>query len=313
MPLPRPHHPGRPGRYRRDGPRGLCGGADDHLLTVHEEASAVQPVGPGAWPHTSGGAQGVRDPRTGRQAVDPGLAHLAADVDHDLGPGRRRRRALGRTLGSRVVVGRLVAPVGTVRRRLPYHLGRRHGLGAAGPEVLHGEDRRDDEQHRERGGAAPFHPAPRLQPHRHPLPQRMPGAFPPGGRVDAHGPHGAQTVRWPHTAHGTDSATRGIGDVRGVDGDRSGLCPPAFARLPLLGGRTLPRLAPRAGTFAEDGLRAETEVVRGHATASVPCPAGRAGAAAGAGAGAGTGCAAVAKPAVGGRFAAGAAGRVRCT
>ncbi|GAB2843746.1 hypothetical protein GCM10027074_07980 [Streptomyces deserti] len=44
--------------------------------------------------------------------------------------------------------------------------------------MLHGERRGDDEHHRQGEHAPPFQTAPRLQPHRHPFPQREPDALP---------------------------------------------------------------------------------------------------------------------------------------
>jgi hypothetical protein len=55
-------------------------------------------------------------------------------------------------------------------------------LGASRPEVLGGEDRRDDEQDGECGHASPFQSAPRLEPQRQTLPHRGPDPLAPRTR-----------------------------------------------------------------------------------------------------------------------------------
>ena len=112
--------------------------------------------------------------------MDPGLTHLAADVHHDLGPGRAARRPGGPAASGGSVAE--FSPTRFIGSRGPHHLRRSDRLGPADPEVLNGEDSGGDANNTVEGEHAPaFQATARLQPHRHPLPQREPRPRPPHG------------------------------------------------------------------------------------------------------------------------------------
>lgn len=117
--------------------------------------------------------------------MNPGLPDLAADVHDDLGTGGTRGTPSSDRRGTRpgplppgrtaaAVLAATLFPVGS-----RHHLRCANGLGPAHPEVLHGENRGHHEQDTERDHVPPLQPAPRLHPHRHPLPQSHPDPLPP--------------------------------------------------------------------------------------------------------------------------------------
>lgn len=236
-----------------------------------------------------------------RRGPVPALARQYATVTAEVEVTADPRLTRPRVRGNRAVPPTVLIE-GDVRRGLAHGLGRRHRLGAARPEVLHGEDRRDDEQHRERGHTAPLQPAPGLQPHRHALPQRLTGPVPPARRGGVGG-----------------ALCRLLLASGGFPARRVALrVPPPESEIAALGcWRPLPRLAPHDGTFGEERLGAQAELLRLRVRLRVTAHASSPAAGAGTGAGRTTaaraaGRTAVAQAAVGGGATARATGRGRC-